>query len=92
MLRDKKKNLRIDEIEVTKNMDCMGKSLEESDFRNKTRVLIMAVAFLDGRFEYNPAAALVLPLGSKLIVLGESKDIAKFKLYHIIKAKLLTLL
>ena len=79
MLRDKEKNLRIDEIEVTKNMDCMGKSLEESDFRNKTRVLIMAVAFLDGRFEYNPSASLVLPLGSKLIVLGESKDIAKFK-------------
>ncbi|MCK5808943.1 potassium channel protein [bacterium] len=79
MLRDQEKNLRIDEIDVTKDMDCVNKSLEESDFRNKTRVLIMAVAFSDGRFEYNPSATLVLPLGSKLIVLGEAKDIAKFK-------------
>ncbi len=79
MLRDREKNLRIDEIEVTADMDCAGKSLEESNFRSRTRVLIMAVAFADGRFEYNPPADLVLPVGSKLIVLGEAKDIAKFK-------------
>jgi len=79
MLRDKQKNLRIDEIELTEGMECINRTLQESAFRNKTNVLIMAVAFSNDDFIYNPPANHKLETGQKLIVLGESKDIAKFK-------------
>lgn len=79
MLRDKQKNLRIDEIELVDGMDCINRTLQESEFRNKTNVLIMAVAFTNDDFIYNPPADHKLEIGQKLIVLGESKDIAKFK-------------
>ena len=79
MLRDKQKNLRIDEIELVEGMECISRTLQESEFRNKTNVLIMAVAFSNDDFIYNPPADHKLEVGQKLIVLGESKDIAKFK-------------
>jgi len=79
MLRDKEKNLRIDEIELVEGMECINRTLQESEFRNKTNVLIMAVAFSNDDFIYNPPADHKLEVGQKLIVLGESKDIAKFK-------------
>lgn len=79
MLRDKEKNLRIDEVELVDDMDCINRTLQESAFRNKTNVLIMAVVFSNDDFIYNPPADHRLEAGQKLIVLGESKDIAKFK-------------
>ena len=79
MLRDKQKNLRIDEIELVESMECINRTLQESEFRNKTNVLIMAIAFSNDDFIYNPPADHKLEVGQKLIVLGESKDIAKFK-------------
>jgi len=79
MLRDKEKNLRIDEIELSDDMGCFGKTLGESNFKSKTNVLIMAIAFENGDFIYNPPIDFILERGQKLIVLGEVKDLAKFK-------------
>ncbi|HNW82726.1 MAG TPA: TrkA family potassium uptake protein [bacterium] len=79
MLRDRDKNLRIDEIELHEGMECFEKTLEESNFRGNTNVLIMAIAFSNGDFIYNPPAKHKLEKGQRLIVLGESKDIGKFK-------------
>ena len=79
MLRDKDKNLRIDEIELDENMDCIGKTLGESNFRNKTKILIMAIVFENGDYTYNPSPDFKLEKGQKLIALGEAKDLAKLK-------------
>lgn len=79
MLRDKDKNLRVEEVALADQMDCVDKTLQESNFRNKTNVLIMAVSTGNGEFIYNPPADLVLRKEYKLIVLGQAVDIAKFK-------------
>ncbi len=79
MLRNKEKNLRVDEIELVEEMDCFGKTLGESNFKSKTNILIMAVAFPNGDFVYNPPIDMKLEKGQKLIVLGEAKDLAKLK-------------
>ena len=79
MLRDKEKNLRVDEIELNEGMDCVGKTLGENNFRTRTNILIMAVAFQNGDFVYNPSPDFKLEKGQKLIALGEAKDLAKLK-------------
>ncbi len=79
MLRDKNKNLRIEEIELKEGMSCVNKTLKESNFKKSINALIMAVAFENGDFVYNPPSDMLLKAGYKLVVLGETKDIANFK-------------
>lgn len=79
MLRDKDKDLRIDEIMLDQSFDCIGKPLGKSNFKDRTNALILAVEYPDGNFVYNPPSSLVLKEGQKLIVLGELKEMAMIK-------------
>ncbi len=83
MMRDKKRNVRISEIDLSDGMECIGKTLRDSMFRKTVNVLVMAVVTRDEngveQFVYNPSADLMLNRGDTLIVIGKSEDIARFK-------------
>ncbi len=83
MLRDREKNLGIEEIRVQEKMDCAHKTLQESAFRTNVNVLVIAISYKDEtgklKFMYNPPAKFKLEPGMDLIVLGKAIDIAKFK-------------
>lgn len=83
MLRDREKNLGIEEIRVKEEMDCAHKTLLESAFRTNVNVLVIAISYKDEngllKFMYNPPAKFKLEPGMDLIVLGKAIDIAKFK-------------
>lgn len=79
MLRDPKKNLRIEEVTIPEASSMVGCQLSETEIRSKGRVLVMAVRYGDGRYETNPAPDLRLEQGSTLIVLAETSDMKRLR-------------
>jgi voltage-gated potassium channel len=79
MLRDKDKNLRIEEVQVLPESILAGKTLAESNLRKVTRLLVIAARDRAGGYHYNPGPEFVLAEGTTLIVLGETDDVAKFR-------------
>lgn len=80
MLKDRDHNLRIGEILLKKAHKCVGKTLRESSIRKSRNVLVMAVAYPNGDFIYNPPPDFALSEGQKLIVLGETQKINDFEM------------
>jgi len=70
MIRDKDKNLRIDEVAIGQRSPYVGQTLGGSRFRQVADVLVLAVRDATGGFLYNPGPDLVLTDAMKLIVLG----------------------
>jgi voltage-gated potassium channel len=79
MLRDKEKNLRLEEFVIAKDSPYTGKALREAPIRRETNVLVVAVREADRRFRYNPGPDHVLMPGAVLVVLGEARDIQKLR-------------
>jgi voltage-gated potassium channel len=79
MLRDPKKNLRIEEVTIPEGSSMVGCQLKDTEIRKKTRVLVIAVRYADGRYEYNPAPEEKLERGSTLIVLAETAEMARLR-------------
>jgi voltage-gated potassium channel len=79
MLRDKDKNLRLEEVVVPPGSSFVGVSLKDTPIRRKTRALVLAVRGSDRSFLYNPEPDYVLGEGTTLIVLGETESIVKLR-------------
>jgi voltage-gated potassium channel len=79
MLRDKDKNLRLEEIPIEKGSSFVGVALKDAPIRRETRALIIAVRGADGKFTYNPDPEFVIVDGTTLIVLGETASIVKLR-------------
>lgn len=79
MLRDKEKNLRIEEVQVLAESILAGRTLAESNLRKITKLLVIAARDRAGRYHYNPGPDFVLAEGTTLIVLGETDDVARFR-------------
>lgn len=79
MMRDPKKNLRIEEVTIPDGSTLIGARLKETEIRKKTRVLVIAVRYPGGRYEYNPSPEEVLELGSTLIVLAETAEMSRLR-------------
>ncbi|MGF1467060.1 MAG: potassium channel family protein [Sandaracinaceae bacterium] len=80
MLRDPKKNLRIEEVDIPASSGLVGARLRDTNLRSATRVLVIAVKYPDeNRYEYNPGPDLVLEAGSILIVLAEAAEMLKLR-------------
>jgi len=79
MMRDPKKNLRIEEVTLPAGSKLVGCRLKETAIRRETRVLVVAVRDADGRYEYNPDPEHLLGLGSTLIVLAETADMKRLR-------------
>lgn len=79
MLRDPKQNLRIEEVTIPDSSPLIGVALKDTNIRQKTRGLVIAVRFDDGRYAYNPEPALVLSMGATLVVLAETEEMQKLR-------------
>jgi voltage-gated potassium channel len=80
MLRDKDKNLRIEEVLVGQGSPLVGKPLSDAQIRKHTNLLVIAVReAANGRFIYNPGPETTLQPGMALIVLGETTGVHRLR-------------
>jgi voltage-gated potassium channel len=79
MLRDKDKNLRLEEVVVVHGSSFAGLALKDTPIRRETRALVVAVRGNDRTFAYNPEPEYVITEGTTLIVLGETDSILKLR-------------
>lgn len=80
MLKDKDKNLRIEEIAIPEDSDLVGKKLHEAWIRKITSLLVIAVKNVEkDTYAYNPGPDHVIDKGEILIVLGTTEDVNKLR-------------
>jgi voltage-gated potassium channel len=79
MLRDRDKNLRLEEVVLRAESEFVGRALKDTPIRRETRALVVAVRGDDRTFTYNPDPDHVLAPGETLIVLGEVDSILKLR-------------
>jgi voltage-gated potassium channel len=79
MLRDKDKNLRLEEVTIEDPSSFVGMALKDTPIRRETKLLVVAVRGVDRTFIYNPDPELVLERGTTLIVMGETDSILKLR-------------
>lgn len=79
MLRDKTKNLRIEEAVVPEKSSLVGTSLKDSPIRRETKLLVIAVRDKDRSFIYNPDPDHVIDGGTTLIVMGDADSVVKLR-------------
>lgn len=79
MLRDKTKNLRIEECVVPEASSYCGVSLKDSPIRRETKLLVIAVRHKDRTFVYNPDPDHLIDGGTTLIVMGDAESVAKLR-------------
>jgi voltage-gated potassium channel len=79
MLRDRTKNLRIEEVEIPAASPLVGLALRDTALRKATDALVIAVREPAGEIVHNPPPDLVLSAGLTLIVLARTKDVVKLR-------------
>ena len=79
MLRDKTKNLRIEEAIVPEKSSFVGTSLKDSPIRRETKLLVIAVRDKDRSFVYNPDPDHIIDGGTTLIVMGDAESVVKLR-------------
>jgi voltage-gated potassium channel len=79
MMRDKDKNLRLEEVAIPEGSGFVGTMLKDTPIRRETKLLVVAVRGEDRAFLYNPEPDTVLVRGSTLIVLGEADAVVKLR-------------
>lgn len=79
MLRDKDKNLRIDEITIPDGSLLAGRALRDSELRKHGDVLVIAIRDVEGKYVYNPSAATTLEPGMTLIVLAKAAELGPLR-------------
>jgi voltage-gated potassium channel len=79
MLRDKDRNLRLEEVLIPQGSPYAGHALRDVPIRKQTNVLVVAVRDSSREFKYNPGPDTVLEADTTLIVLGETTDIVTLR-------------
>ncbi len=80
MLRDKEKNLRIEQVEIAAGSELTGKRLADTTIRKITELLVIAARNeKTGKYDYNPGPNFVIEDGTVLIVLGSTDDVIKLR-------------
>lgn len=79
MVRDKDKNLRLEEVVIPRGSSFVGLQLKDTPIRRDTRALVVAARGIDRAFAYNPDPDYVIAEGTTLIVLGETESIVKLR-------------
>ena len=77
MLRSGEGNLRIHELKISEHSAMMGKSLMESNLKNRFNLLVLGVRQPAGTMAFNPGPSFVLEKGSTLIIMGDVENIRK---------------
>jgi voltage-gated potassium channel len=70
--------LRMEEIAVCDGSPMIGKSLEDSEIRQKYGLIIVAVKKDSGKMMFNPVASYIIENGDKLIAMGEDENVKQF--------------
>ncbi len=70
--------LRMEELPICEGSPYIGKSLEESEIRQRYGLIIVAVKKDSGKMIFNPLANYVISSGDKLIALGEDENVSRF--------------
>ena len=76
MLRDRERNLRIEQVTLSKGCPLDGIRLGDAGLRSWSNLLVMAVQETDGTYRYNPSGDYVLSGGMTLIVLAPSQELS----------------
>jgi len=79
MLRDKDKNMRVEEVEIGPEAPCLNRMLGQADIGGLADVQVLAIKDLNGDYAYNPAPDSVLSQGLTLIVLGPVSEVARLR-------------
>jgi len=80
MLRDRDRNLRIEEIEIPEGSAYAGRMIGDIDFRTESNLLLLAVHQPHGgEYVYNPALTHEVVAGSQLIVMGDPDGVQKMR-------------
>jgi voltage-gated potassium channel len=81
MLRDRDRNLRIEEIEVGDESKAIGRTIGNLGIERQPGLLLMALVSPDGsRTHFKPAEDVVVATGSTLIVMGSPETVGKLRL------------
>ena len=75
MLRDKDKNLRVEEVKIAGDSVVVGRRIGEIDFRAISNALLMACKMGETRWVYNPSDDLEIKPGYVLILMGSPEDV-----------------
>ncbi len=79
MLRDKSKNLRLEEVVVPPGSTYIGVALKDTPIRRETKILVVAIRDASRAFTYNPEPDMILLEGTTLIVMGETDSVVKLR-------------
>lgn len=80
MLRDKEKNLRIEQIHIDESSGIVGQHLSDTDIRKTTNLLVIAAQNEKTEtYTYNPGPDFLIEEGTVLIVLGSTADVIKIR-------------
>jgi len=74
MLRDKDKNLRVDEVGIPNGSRVHGKKMGEMDFWNKVGLFPIAIQGTDGNWTYNPSPETVMMDGCTMVIIGNPEQ------------------
>ena len=72
-------DLNMDEVAIGEESVLAGKSLVESNFRQRYDTIVVAVRSQKEGWRYNPSAQLVLHAGDVLVVLGDRERIQRLR-------------
>jgi voltage-gated potassium channel len=75
MLRDREKNLRVEEVPIPPGSRLIGRRVEHLDLREYCSALLLACREKDRPWVYNPAPEVELTEGLVLIVMGSPSDV-----------------
>jgi voltage-gated potassium channel len=82
MLRDRDRNLRIEEVTVPASSQMAGRRLRDVRLRDHTEALVLALRDAASRkFTYNPGGDTVIPAGAILVVLGTPDAVQKLRAF-----------
>jgi voltage-gated potassium channel len=80
MLRDKRANYRIEEIELGAGAEALGATLRDARVRERFGMTVLAIRGRDKQsWIYNPDAAEALEAGLTLVVLGSPEQVAELR-------------
>jgi voltage-gated potassium channel len=79
MLRDRDKNLRVEEVPIGAGATAVGTRIGDINFRQISNALLLACKVDDGKWVYNPPLEMELMPGYTLIVMGSPEDVTSLR-------------
>jgi voltage-gated potassium channel len=79
MLRDRDRNLRLEEVAIPPGSQWIGTALKDTPIRRETKALVVAVRETTRAFTYNPEPDMLILEGTVLVVMGETDSIVKLR-------------